>query len=250
MNYRKRIVIVSVVLVLVLGAITSRWQRSLNKVVEGEQSEALSSAPARESIGQGLSLAVLGGYRSIAANIIWLEMNGSWERREVDETVTKIELATATDPRAVFFWVNGARIIANDLPAWIVDAQGIDPDLNPVTMQAINRKFSAKALQLIEDGLQSHPGNVELMVDRAVIYWKKLKEIEIAAENFLEISKIPNGPYFAGRLYAELLVKLGRNDEALAYLRGLYPTLPDGDIRAMKPFVAERIRELENEGSP
>ncbi|MCH6255751.1 hypothetical protein MLD52_04285 [Puniceicoccaceae bacterium K14] len=244
MSYRKWTIVVSLVGALSIGALTSGWQRLIFRSLHGD-SLGTNSLPKSESLGQGLSLAILGGYRSIAANLIWLDMNGSWEKQNINETLAKIELATATDPRALFFWLNGARVVANDMPAWVIANQGLDQEKHPNTVKALNLKFSEKALELIENGLVAHPGNFELMVDRAVIHWKKREDLEEAAKSFLEIATMPNSPYFAGRLYAELLVELGRTDDALSYLKSIYSSLPDDDIQAMKPFVAERIRQLE-----
>jgi len=71
-------------------------------------------------------------------------------------------------------------------------------------------------------------------------------------------SEQPNAPYFAARIYAELLRRMGRNAEAYDWLKKLYPTLPkaaDAALgitafqveSAMAPVVMERIRELEKE---
>lgn len=244
-NSKSYRIFLSIGAVFALGTFANLWQR---EKIEGASSSVVGSSGfegLNSSVGQGVSLAVLGGYRSIAANVIWLELNGSWERQEIDETVTKIELATSTDPRVSYFWVNGARIIANDIPVWAATSQGITRESHPDTMAAINRKFGSKALDLIDRALLSHPQNLDLMVDRAVIYWKKMEDLDKAAELFLEIANLSDGPYFAGRLYAELSVNLGRSAEALEYLKSIYLGLPDDDPQAMKPFVADRIRTLE-----
>src|SRR5688572_11159098 len=70
--------------------------------------------------GQGVTLALLGGFRALVADVVWIRMYVLWERRDLPGTQSLIQLASAIDPRPVYFWVNGARILANDLAAWRV----------------------------------------------------------------------------------------------------------------------------------
>ena len=52
-------------------------------------------------------------------------------------------------------------------------------------------------------------------------------------------------PYYAPRIYAELLVQLGREREAYDFLRQAYPKMPD-IIYSQKDVVRGRIRDLED----
>ncbi|HAQ58488.1 MAG TPA: hypothetical protein DCR32_05660, partial [Opitutae bacterium] len=53
-------------------------------------------------------------------------------------------------------------------------------------------------------------------------------------------------PYFAARIYGELLRRQGKDAEAYDYLKQLHHDLPD-DPYAQKPIILDRIRELEEE---
>lgn len=198
------------------------------------------------SVGQGLSLAVLGGYRSAAANLVWLDMNASWERRDFDGTLTRIELASTIDPRPEIFWLNGARIIANDMPSWGT-SDGGGENMNPSfdgTSEEIVRRFGTRALGYLEKGRLHQPESSALVIEQAVICWRKLDDLERSAALFLEATTLPGAPYYASRIYAEILIKLGREQEALDFLVKHYQTLPEDDLMAMKPIVAERIATL------
>ena len=56
---------------------------------------------------------------------------------------------------------------------------------------------------------------------------------------------MPDAPYYAARIHAELLKRLGRPWEAYAWLRQLHPTLPPGEEAAGAKVVLGRIRDLE-----
>ncbi len=196
------------------------------------------------NVGQGLSLAVLGGYRSAVANLVWLDMNSSWERRDLDATLARIRLATTIDPRPEIFWLNGSRVIANDMPAWGNTEQ---TRLNPVykgSEQEIKERFALRALEFLNKGREQQPENPALLIETAMIVWRKLGDLESAADLFLEATRLPRAPYYSHRIYAELLLKLGRKQDALEFLERHYADLPEDDLQAMKPVVAQRIVEL------
>ena len=66
-----------------------------------------------------------------------------------------------------------------------------------------------------------------------------------AANWFFKASQQADAPYFAARIYAELLRNQGRNEEAYVFLKELHNSLPNVPF-AQKGIILERIRELEN----
>ena len=76
---------------------------------------------------------------------------------------------------------------------------------------------------------------------------KKLEEVESAAASFKAAIDTGGAPYFAYRLYGDLLIEMGHKHEALQLLQSHYETLPDDLLEAMKPVVGDRIRLLKRE---
>ena len=68
-----------------------------------------------------------------------------------------------------------------------------------------------------------------------------------AATSYRRASEQPDAPFFAARLHAGLLRRLGRRAEAHAWLTQLHPQLPASDESAGAALVLARIRELERE---
>jgi tetratricopeptide (TPR) repeat protein len=196
------------------------------------------------ALGQGLVVGVLGGLRTILADFVWLRANTIWERRDRAKLDPLIRLATTLDPRPDFFWINGSRMIAYDVPAWRIREEGGYDAVPDAREAAINREQAEQAFQLIKDGMRFHPDDAKFYLEMAQIYAHRLKDDARAAEWFLKASEADNAPFFAARIHAELLRKQGLEKEAYDFLRELHRELPDVPL-ARKGIVLERIRELE-----
>jgi hypothetical protein len=147
------------------------------------------------------------------------------------------------DDRSLDFWLNGARIIAYDFPTWSATEE--TRDLGSTERRV--RRYAESAIAFLDRGLERHPHSSALWVERANLQLNKLRDISGAAEGYLRASMQPDAPYYAARIHAELLRKLGRKAEALQFLRALYPTLPHQSQAAAAPMILERIRSLETE---
>src|SRR5688500_3946230 len=115
-------VVIAVVLAPV-GAVLNRFAAPAWTTARARE-PALRLDSSMAAAGQGVTLALLGGFRALVADALWIRMYVLWERRDLPGTQTLIQLVTAIDPRPVYFWKNGARIVANDLAAWRIDAAG------------------------------------------------------------------------------------------------------------------------------
>ena len=69
----------------------------------------------------------------------------------------------------------------------------------------------------------------------------------LAAPPQPQAAEQPGAPYYAARIYGELLRELGRPAEALAWLRQILPALPADDPAARRDVVVQRIKLLEVE---
>ena len=221
-------------------------------------------------MGQGVTVGLLGGFRAIVADFFWIKTNAVWSENDLPATQTLIKLVTAIDPRPLYFWQNGARMIAYDMPNWRIVAEGGYDAVSKAEQRHIDSEQSAVALKYLHEAFGFHPHSALLYIEIANVYLNRLKDVGSAAEAYRMASLQPDAPYYAARIYAELLRRQGRNAEAYAWLKELYPKLPKAmqvsiadivharkgsqarsnamDIEmAMAPVVLERIRELEKE---
>lgn len=195
--------------------------------------------------GQGGALAQLGGFRSLAADLLWLHANACWERCDVAGTNAALALVATVDPQPLFFWLNGARMIGYDMALWRVEARGGEE----AVPEAVRRRFEVEqalaAIAYLERAFVHHPDHPLLHIEIANLQLQRLGEVSAAAEHYRRAALQPTAPFYAGRIHAELLWGLGREREAHDWLVALHPTLPPGNPYAMADTVLARIREME-----
>jgi hypothetical protein len=192
--------------------------------------------------GRGGTLAVLGGMRSAVAGGFWLKANLAWERRDAAGTFVLIGLTVAADERPLYFWLNGARILAYDLPEWRFD--GTEP---AGVRQRVVADHAQQALRFLEQGQRWHGADAALFIEMGNIHLRRTGDLESAARCYRLAAEQPGAPYFAARIHGELLRKLGRPAEALAWLRQVAARLPADDPAARRDVALERIAALERE---
>lgn len=193
--------------------------------------------------GRGGLVSVLGGLRPVVAGGYWLRANVAWERREAAAMEAFLGLTVAADERPLHYWLNGARMLAYDGPAWQ------PPDAPLVIRRRAIEDQARRALRFLENGLQWHGADAALYVEMANIHLRQLGDRESAARCYRRAAEQPGAPYYAARIHAELLRELGRPQEALAWLRQLLPRLPGDDPAARRGVVIQRIKELETEAA-
>ncbi|MFT3829212.1 MAG: hypothetical protein QM691_05830 [Opitutaceae bacterium] len=199
------------------------------------------------AVGQGFTLGLLGGFRALAADLLWLRANAAWERCDVARTQAALALVAAVDPRPVGFWLNGARMIGYDMPYWRVDALGGEAALPAGVVRRVHEEQARAAIAHLEQAFAAHPNNPLVHIEIANFELQQLGDVAAAAEHFRQAALQPTAPYHAARLHAELLRRLGRERAAYDWLVALHPTLPaeQENPYAMADAVLARIRELE-----
>ena len=58
----------------------------------------------REQIGQSAFIAVLGGFRSVIADLLFIDAYSAWERTDWTYLLLRLRQATELQPRAILFW--------------------------------------------------------------------------------------------------------------------------------------------------
>jgi tetratricopeptide (TPR) repeat protein len=101
------------------------------------------------------------------------------------------------------------------------------------------------ALKYLDAARGCHPESAAVWVEMGNIHLYRRGDLVRAADCYRRAAESPNAPYYAARIHAELLCRLGRGREAYAWLCRLHPTLPDDDQAAMAGLVLRRIRDLE-----
>lgn len=237
--------LVTVLMLVVAGLLLRPLERPLWQAVKAGQPE-LNLAELEGALGQGILVGVLGGFRAVVADFLWIQTNHYWQQRNRPKTETMIQIVTRLDPRPDFFWFNGARMLAYDIPNWRIRELG-GYDAVPQSVQdQIDYEQAMRGIALLEEARSFHPDNPRFVLEIAQIHNFRLKDTETAAKWFYKASQMPRAPHFAARIYAELLRRLDRPKEAYEFLRQHHKSLPNWED-PMAEIVLERIRDLEEE---
>ena len=215
------------------GGLAGAWAAPLCRALRAARPPVQGGALG-DAMGAGLSLGWLGGFRTLTADLCWLRVQDRWERRDYAGTLASLRIVTAIDPGPLLFWLEGARMIAYDVPTWTA-ATGVAA--HPTHGQA------RLALAWLDRALVFHPGSAPLFIERALIELHALHDPAGAADDFGRAAARPDAPPYAVRLQAEMLRRLGRGEEALARLRIACARLPPGSED--RELILLGIRRLE-----
>ena len=237
----------AVVTVLVGAGLALHPLEATAWAVQVRRQPALEWRSVEGAMGQGISLGLLGGFRALAADLLWLRANAAWEHCDPVATTAALQLVAAVDPRPVAFWLNGARMIGYDMPFWRIESLGGEAALPGAVVRHVTEAQARAAIAHLEKAFVHHPDDPLLHIEIANFLLLKLDDLPGATEHYRLAALRPTAPFYAARVHAELLRQQGRERAAYDWLVALHPTLPPEreNPYAMADTVLARIRELE-----
>ncbi len=216
------------------------------KTIKQNQSE-FNVSSIHEHLGQGLIFGLLGEFRNITADFLWIQMYTYWENKKKDQTSSWVRLVTIISPRTRHFWLEGARIVGYDIPYWKINSLGGSFKVPERVQDTYLKKQALIAIKLLHQALEHHPNDYSITMQIAQFYYDKLKDKEKAAEYFLLASKSHHSTGLASRIYAKLLVEFHREQEAHDFLNIYLESLLKDDPYNDKYIIIKKIRDLKIE---
>lgn len=101
------------------------------------------------TLGQGVLLGILGGLRTVVADLTWIRSYVLWERRDRAGCEALMRAACALDPHSRYFWENAGYAVGFDLAHWEIRRRG---GYAKVPAETQERLFHAYARRGIEIG--------------------------------------------------------------------------------------------------
>ncbi len=194
----------------------------------------------KASLKNGSLFAVLGGYRSLVADFVWIKGYVNWEAKDVSKCVSAIELASSIAPDMTMFWTQGASIIAFDTPHWLwqrlPEKIRTDEKLN-----FFKKRQGLEAIAFIDKALKTTPNNYEFLIQKGQIAIA-IKDFHLAQECFGVASKINNG-FYARRIYASLLAKNGDFKKSAEVLKSMLSETEDDN--PVRPLIKAQLEAIE-----
>ncbi len=193
----------------------------------------------REQIGQLGFVAALSGFRSIIADIVFIQAHVAWERTEWGRVFLLFRQATTLQPRAILFW---------DMAAWHMAWNASVAAMNDQTLPLAarlkkQREYFAIGKDFLERGIKNNPDKPQLYEALARLYKDKYNDHEHASEYFAKAAAQPGAPSYDKRFSAyELSYCDGREREAYERLRQLY----DAGEKERLPTLLRRLKFLED----
>jgi TPR repeat protein len=236
---------VALAALLTAGVAVQPVRELVHQAKAGLQPSAASCEPAPIT-RQQMSAVMLGGLRALVADGLWLKTYLAWAACDLPATERLLRLVTIVDDRPVYFWLNGARIMAYDMTQWRLAAHARGGGAAEGERRIVEEQASA-ALRYLAEARRRHPESAAVCVETANIHLYRRGDVASAAEWYRRAAGSPDAPFYAARVYGELLRRIGRKREAYDWLCRLHPTLPADDREAMREVVMSRIRDLERE---
>jgi hypothetical protein len=193
----------------------------------------------RQRLGQMGFVAALSGFRSLVADVLWIEAHSAWQRTEWGRMKVLFDTVTALQPRNLTFW---------DMAGWHMaynaSVAALKDDKQP--REALRLKAEREYWHLGEDfykrGIENNPDHAFLFEGLARIYREKFKDHYRAHLMFEEASKRPDAMAYTHRFAAyELAAVPGKEKEAYARLKELYDKGEDEHL----PTLLKLLEELE-----
>ena len=193
----------------------------------------------REQLGQLGFLAALSGFRSLVADVAFIQAHVAWEQTEWGRVLLLFREATTLQPRSVLFW---------DMAAWHMAwnasvAAGQNPaQPNELLRRRAAQQYIALGKDFLERGIRNNPDRPQLYESLARLEKDKLHDHSTAARLYAQAARLPGAPEYDERFAAyELSFAPGQERAAYAALLGLYQRGPQERL----PTLEKRLRFLE-----
>jgi tetratricopeptide (TPR) repeat protein len=230
-----------IALVLVFGAIKLPIEHNLTLEHRELHFRGLEfNRDLREQIGQLGFIAALSGFRSLVADILFVQAHVAWEETEWSRVLLLFRQVTTLQPRATLFWDMAAWHMA-----WNASVAALNNPAQPRQALRVKaqREYFALGRDFLERGIKNNPEKPRLYESLARLYQDKYKDHEHAAEYFGKAAALPDAPSYDKRFAAyELSHVEGREEEAYRELRRLYDL---GENERLPTLIA-RMKFLEN----
>ncbi len=152
------------------------------------------------------------GFRKIAANFLWLQVDRLWHEGNIYAMVPLMRTCVTLDPNFVDAYLLGAWHLAYNatarMPATPRHLQ--EWDASHQTCVGEKEKFYYFAVDFLRDGIRSNPRNFKLYFDLGfAVYGEKLADYENAVRYLEEAVRLPHERWVPRQLF----LAYERNDE-------------------------------------
>ena len=172
-------------------------------------------------------IAALGGFRTVAADLLWLKVDQLWDGGSWYMIPSVLESVVQLDPHFVLAWqIYGWHLAYN---------------LNAESMLLVDRRYwLEEGTKVLERGVVVNPRSFDMMFELAWTRYDRAHDLYQAANDFYAATKLPGAKAYASRLYYrpyEHMLDFKKLWPALEYARKQFP-----DDHAHQKIVSDSIK--------
>ena len=231
---------VGAALVLAFGLVRLPFERGLARErAAGAVNSATLDLAVREKVTQNEFIAALGGFRSLVADVLWIEAMTDWEQVEYGKMNVKFSTVTTLVPHNVMFWDMAGWHMAYNASVAAMDDR-TEPKI--AVRKKRQREYFLLGKDYIERGIANNPQSAILNHQLGEIYQRKFEDHLAASAAYERAAACPDALSYEKRMAAYELAKVpGYEREAWQRLRALYDMGPQERL----PTLEKDLRELE-----
>lgn len=200
----------------------------------------------RSEIGQGLSIALLGGFRGIVADFVWIGAHRLWEEQKWYKIKQYFDVVMVLQPHATFFWDSAAWHMAWNI-SYSERARCIHQNLPEAPCIAAQEFWIAQGRHYLEEGIASNPNDWELYFRLGwLIFEKQPDRVCESIPYYLHASTFPEAPRYIARQVGFAQEQCGKFADAYqTWLRLWNECLQDRRFDEVPSVIWHKGRELE-----
>ena len=227
------------VFVLTFGALRLPVETRLAGEQRGNINNVSVDLSLRAKLGQLGFLAALSGFRTLVADLLWIQANADWQRVEYGPMNLLFNTVTTLTPHNINFWDESSWHMAYNASVAAMDNRK-QPSI--ARRKKAQLEYFLIGVDFLKRGIANNPRSYLLHQSLGIIYRDKLDDYCDASAEFDKAAALPGVPTYTKRFAAYALSKCpGHERLAWERLRKLYdmgpqerlPTL-ESDLKAME----------------
>ena len=228
-------------LLLAFGAARIPWETRLTQEHHAADfSNVKLSLGLRAKIGQLGFLAALSGFRTLVADLLWIDAQSAWERVEYGRMNLIFQTVTTLAPHNVEFWQMSSWHMAYNASNYARDDRN-QPNL--ARRLLAQRQYFLLGKDYLEQGIANNPRSYLLYEHLGALYRYKFADHCNAFLAYDKAKDAPHAPTYEKRFAAyELSQCPGHELEAWKRLRTLYDMGPSEHL----PTLEKDLRLMED----
>jgi tetratricopeptide (TPR) repeat protein len=199
----------------------------------------------RGKISQDAAVAVLGGFRGIVTDFLWLAAHNDWEKREWFRMKPKLDTVVMLQPHFIDYWDIGAWHMAWNIS---YDASVNTAEPREAFRLKEQRYWIDEGEKFLREAIKNNPDEWMLYFKLGWLLDQKQQKYKEAAEWFAKAAEFKDVPLYVRRQVGHALNRAGLKKEALAHWRKIWNGPRDGE-NSMELWdrIEDWIREMEVE---